>query len=116
MSPRPAPQAVGTHLRPGGRASARSPVMRRLDPQTKGKAGVLVNDLNPNGLGKAAGLQPKDVLLKIDGVACTNPDDAAGMLRGKTGKIVLEVKRGSESAAAGRFNLRSSIHALVGDL
>ena len=46
--------------------------------------------------GQAAGLLPEDIVLRIDGKPCANPDEAASCLRGKQGKIELVVQRGGE--------------------
>ena len=59
-----------------------------------GNGGVSVSNMTPKGLARASGVRGGDLVLAIDGASIANPDDAAELLRGRSGKIVLTVVRG----------------------
>ena len=100
-------------MRPYSHAAPRA--LSRLEP-VKEKLGVLVTNLNPKGLAKAAGVVPGDVLLRVDDTPCTNPDDTAMILRGKSGRFELHLRRGASTSEGSRFGLNTSLHAMVADL
>ena len=100
-------------MRPHSHAAPRASC--RLEP-LKEKLGVLVTNLNPKGLAKAAGVVPGDVLLRVDDTPCTNPDDTAMILRGKSGRFELHLRRGASKSGGSRFGLHTSLHAMVADL
>ena len=58
--------------------------------------GVVVTEVRRGGLGESSGVQPEDIILKVDGADVTTPEEfAATMGRGDLGKgIVLNVIRG----------------------
>lgn len=77
---------------------------------------MLVTNLNPKGLAHAAGVLPGDVLLRVDDEPCTNPDATAMLLRGKSGRFELHLRRGQKSSGGSRFGMKTSLHAMVADL
>ena len=59
-----------------------------------GNGGVIVSNMVPKGLAHSSGVRGGDLVLAIDGAGIANPDDAAELLRGRSGSIVLTVVRG----------------------
>ena len=89
--------------------------MYRFEPIEE-KVGVIVTNLNSKGLAHAAGVVLGDVLLRVDDVPCTNPDETAMLLRGKSGRFELHVRRGSSNRRSSELKMHTSLHAVAADL
>lgn len=62
----------------------------------EGGKGVLIEDLNPEGLAaKSKQLRARDIVLSIDGAAVDDPEEAATRLRAAEGEVKLVVIRSS---------------------